>query len=117
MAGELSLTDTFWKFGVLGLPVIAVLVRIIGKMLYRKLNNFTILAYYVSPHSRTEFSTAILTIFYLSLVSFMFFYALALVLGTWRSSAEYNRSLWFRHLARIFMVLMVVIAFKLTFYS
>ena len=36
MDGELSLKDTFWKFGVLGLPAITVLVKILGKMLAKK---------------------------------------------------------------------------------
>ena len=35
-----------------------------------------------------------------------------MVIGTWRSSAEYNRSLWFRHLARIFMILIVFVVLK-----
>ncbi|MCI5544527.1 MAG: hypothetical protein MR368_03535 [Azospirillum sp.] len=115
MDGELSLKDTFWKFGVLGLPAITVLVKILGKMLAKKLNNYSILAYYISPKSHIEFSTTILTVMYLSAVSFILFYAVSLLLGTWRSSAEYDRSLWFRHLARIFVVLMLFAALKFTF--
>ncbi len=115
LAGELSLIDTFWKFGVLGLPVITFLVKIFGKMLARKLNHHSVLTYFISPHSNIEFSTTILTLAYLSSLSFFLFYSYSLILGTWRSSAEYNRSLWLRHLARVFMALMVFSAFKFVF--
>ena len=115
LAGELSLVDTFWKFGVLGLPVMTIIVKILGKMLTRKLHGVTILYYLISPKSGVEFSTTILILMYLSALSFLLFYCYSLLFGTWRSSAEYNRSLWFRHLSRIFMALMVFIALKFTF--
>lgn len=113
--GELSLRDTFWMFGFLGLPTITLVVRILGKMLARKLNNRSILAYFLSFNAGGELSTSILTILYLSALGFFIFYVVALLMGTWRSSAEYNRSLWFRHLSRIFMVLMLFLAVKYVF--
>ena len=115
MDGELSLRDTFWMFGVLGLPAVTIVVKILGKMLVKKLNNHSILSYFISTKGGIEFSTSILTILYLSALSFMLFYSAALLLGTWRSSAEYDRSLWFRYLSRIFMILMLFMAFKITF--
>ncbi len=115
MNGELSLRDTFWMFGFLGLPAMTIIVRVLGIMLARKLNNHSILSYFLSLGVGSDFSTSILIIFYLSALSFFIFYAVTLLLGTWRSSAEYNRSLWFRHLSRIFMVLMVFMAFKYVF--
>ena len=115
MDGEIGLASTFWKFGVLGLPIITFLSRFFGKMLFGKLKGYTILSYYVSPNNPIETSTVVLTILYLASSFSMIFYSFSLLLGTWRSSAEYNRSLWFRHLARIFMVLMVFFALKFTF--
>ena len=61
--GELSLKDTFWKFGVVGLVFVNMLVRIFGSV--------------------------------------------TVVLGTWRSSAQYDRSLWLRHLSRFLILVMV----------
>lgn len=113
--GELSLRDTFWMFGFLGLPTITLVVRILGKMLARRLNSQSILAYLLSLKIDHEFSTSILVVLYLSALGFFVFYVIALILGTWRSSAEYNRSLWFRHLSRIFMVLMLFLAVKCVF--
>ena len=115
MDGEIGLASTFWKFGVLGLPIITFLSRFFGKMLFGKLKGYTILSYYVSPNNPIETSTVVLTILYLASSFSMIFYSFSLLLGTWRSSAEYNRSLWFRHLARIFMVLMIFFALKFTF--
>ena len=115
MDGDIDLASSFWKFGVLGLPIITFLSRFFGKMLIHKLKGYTILSYYVSPNNPIETSTVVLTILYLASSFSMIFYSFSLLLGTWRSSAEYNRSLWFRQLARIFMVLMVFFALKFTF--
>lgn len=110
--GELSLKDTFWKFGVLGMLVVHLMVKIFGTMLYHKLRGLTIAAYYTTRKYGLETSTVILTILYFSSLCFLLFYAGSMVIGTWRSSAEYNRSLWFRHLARIFMILIVFFVLK-----
>ena len=110
--GELSLTDTFWKFGVLGMLAVHLVVKILGTMLFHKLRGLTILGYYTTRKYGLETSTVILTILYFSSLCFLLFYAGSMVIGTWRSSAEYNRSLWFRHLARIFMILIVFVVLK-----
>lgn len=110
--GELSLKDTFWKFGVLGMLAVHLVVKILGTMLFHKLRGLTILGYYTTRKYGLETSTVILTILYFSSLCFLLFYAGSMVIGTWRSSAEYNRSLWFRHLARIFMILLVFVVLK-----
>ena len=110
--GELSLKDTFWKFGVLGMLAVHLVVKILGTMLFHKLRGLTILGYYTTRKYGLETSTVILTILYFSSLCFLLFYAGSMVSGTWRSSAEYNRSLWFRHLARIFMILIVFVVLK-----
>ncbi len=110
--GELSLKDTFWKFGVLGMLAVHLVVKILGTMLFHKLRGLTILGYYTTHKYGLETSTVILTILYFSSLCFLLFYAGSMVIGTWRSSAEYNRSLWFRHLARIFMILIVFVVLK-----
>ncbi len=110
--GELSLKDTFWKFGVLGLLVVHLFVKIFGTMLYNKLRGLTILAYYTTRKYGLETSTVILTILYFSSLCFLLFYSGSMIIGTWRSSAEYNRSLWLRHLARIFMIVLVICILK-----
>ena len=44
--GELSLKDTFWKFGVLGLFTVHLVVKILGTRLFHKLRGLTIYAYF-----------------------------------------------------------------------
>ena len=110
--GELSLKDTFWNFGVLVMLAVHLVVKILGTMLFHKLRGLTILGYYTTRKYGLETSTVILTILYFSSLCFLLFYAGSMVIGTWRSSAEYNRSLWFRHLARIFMILIVFVVLK-----
>ena len=110
--GELSLKDTFWKFGVLGMLAVHLVVKILGTMLFHKLRGLTILGYYTTRKYGLETSTVILTILYFSSLCFLLSHAGSMVIGTWRSSAEYNRSLWFRHLARIFMILIVFVVLK-----
>ena len=110
--GDVSLKVTLWKFGVLGMLGVHLVVKILGTMLFHKLRGLTILGYYTTRKYGLETSTVILTILYFSSLCFLLFYAGSMVIGTWRSSAEYNRSLWFRHLARIFMILIVFVVLK-----
>ena len=50
--GELSLKDTFWKFGVLGMLAVHLVVKILGTMLFHKLRGLTILGYYTRSEER-----------------------------------------------------------------
>ena len=93
--GELSLKDTFWKFGVVGLVFVNMLVRIFGSMLAQKLNGITILNYYRTYFNplKMDSGMVLLTVLYLVSLGILLFYCVTVVLGTWRSSAQYDRSL------------------------
>ena len=88
--GELSLKDTFWKFGVVGLV-------------------FVILNYYRTYFNplKMDSGMVLLTVLYLVSLGILLFYCVTVVLGTWRSSAQYDRSLWLRHLSRFLILVMV----------
>ncbi len=107
--GELSLKDTFWKFGVIGLFFINMLVRIFGSLLAQKLNGITILNYYRTYFNPLTMDSAmvLLTVCYLVFLGILFFYGVSIILAVWRSSAQYDRSLWLRHLSRFLIVVMV----------
>ena len=107
--GELSLKDTFWKFGVVGLVFVNMLVRIFGSMLAQKLNGITILTYYRTYFNplKMDSGMVLLTVLYLVSLGILLFYCVTVVLGTWRSSAQYDRSLWLRHLSRFLILVMV----------
>ncbi len=112
--GELGLFATFWQFAVLGLLSMVVFTRIIGKILAHKLGKKTILSYLFS-FKVEEGITPFLIVLYLSLISFLLFYSCSLLLGIWRSSATYDRSVWLRHLSRVITVILVFVSIKIVF--
>ena len=74
--GELSLKDTFWKFGVVGLVFVNMLVRIFGSMLAQKLNGITILNYYRTYFNplKMDSGMVLLTVLYLVSLGILLFY-------------------------------------------
>ena len=112
--GELGLFVTFWQFAVFGLLSIVVFTRIIGKILAHKLGKQTIISYLFS-FKVEEGITPFLIVLYLSLISFLLFYCCSIILGIWRSSAAYDRSVWLRHLSRAITVIFVFVSIKIVF--
>lgn len=114
MNGELSLASTFWQFAALGLLSLTLFTRIIGKILAHKLGKQTVLSYLLSFNAKDSL-TPFLIVLYLSLISFLLFYCASVLMGIWRSSASYDRSIWLRHLSRIATVIMVIFSIKIVF--
>lgn len=109
LEGELELKDTFWKFGVVGLIFLNMIVKIFGSILAQKLSGVTILNYfrhYFNP-LKMDSGMVLLTVLYLVCLGILLFYCVVIMMGTWRSSAQYERSIWLRHVSRILMAVMV----------
>ena len=117
MAGEFSLSDTFWKFGVLGLVIVVFVVRFFGSMLAQKLAGISLWIYFTRYFHPLKMNTGILVlaVCYLGCLAAFVFYSVVLVSGTWKSSAEYDKSIWLRHISRIMMLLMLFICYKMIF--
>lgn len=117
MAGEFSLSDTFWKFGVLGLVIVVFVVRFFGSMLAQKLAGISLWLYFTRYFHPLKMNTGILVlaVCYLGCLAAFVFYSVVLVSGTWKSSAEYDKSIWLRHISRIMMLLMLFICYKMIF--
>lgn len=117
MDGGLSLTDTFWKFGVLGLILAVFIIRFFGSMLAQRLMGVSIWQYFTVYFNPLNMNTAILTltVCYLGCLSAFIWYSIVIILGTWRSSAEYSKSIWLRHVSRVVMFLMVLICYNIIF--
>ena len=117
MAGEFSLSDTFWKFGVLGLGIVVFVVRFFGSMLAQKLAGISLWLYFTRYFHPLKMNTGILVlaVCYLGCLAAFVFYSVVLVSGTWKSSAEYDKSIWLRHISRIMMLLMLFICYKMIF--
>ena len=112
--GQFELRQMFWKYGVWGEFLISFILYLFRIFLVHKLDGMTLGQYY-----RTEFSflhmnnmMLFLTISYFTILAFLTFYSIILVIGIWRSSAEYDKSVWLRHLARIFILIVVFLAYK-----
>ena len=117
MAGEFSLSDTFWKFGVLGLVIVVFVVRFFGSMLAQKLAGISLWLYFTRYFHPLKMNTGILVlaVCYLGCLAAFVFYSVVLVSGTWKCSAEYDKSIWLRHISRIMMLLMLFICYKMIF--
>ena len=117
MAGEFSLSDTFWKFGVLRLVIVVFVVRFFGSMLAQKLAGISLWLYFTRYFHPLKMNTGILVlaVCYLGCLAAFVFYSVVLVSGTWKSSAEYDKSIWLRHISRIMMLLMLFICYKMIF--
>lgn len=116
-AGELSLSETLWKFGVLYGALLTFVVKIFEKLLLRQTKTSDLLAYYMQNFSLLAPDTmAILwTLCYITMVLVWIFYLLNAVIGIWRASAAYERSRWLSGIARLMTVVLVVWAVVIVF--
>lgn len=109
--GKFSLKETFWKFGVIGIFFCSVVTKIFKSFLMQKLNGVTISYYYTHYFSPLKMDNMILflTIGYFVCLLALILYSIMVLFGIWRSSAEYDKSIWMRHIARL-MILVIIYA-------
>ena len=112
--GKFSLKETFWKFGVLGIFFCTLITKIFKTFLLQKLNGMTISYYYTHYFSPLNMDNMILflTIGYFVCLLALALYSIMVLFGVWRSSAEYDKSVWMRHIARILTLLIVYCGLK-----
>ena len=113
--GQYSLKETFWKFGVMGIFLVSFIARIFGAFLKQKIDGMSIQYYYTHHFRMLNMDNMILflTIAYFVFVLALCLYSVMMVFGIWRSSAEYDKSIWLRHLAKLFILLVIYGGFKL----
>ena len=112
--GQFDLRQMFWKYGVWGEFLISVILCVFKFFLHSKLDKMTLAQYYRNVFSFLNMNNTMLflTISYFTILAFLTFYSIILVIGIWRSSGEYDKSIWLRHLARIFILVVVCVAYK-----
>lgn len=117
IAGELSLGETFWKFGILGGLLGYFVVRIFGGILAPQLHGYSIYAYYTQYYNPLKGGSDILlsTVCYLTSLGIFSWYIFSVILGVWRSSAEYDKSVLYKYLSRITIVFLAYLFFKIIF--
>ena len=117
LAGELSLGETFWKFGVLGCLICYFIVRVCGHVLAPQLHGrsiFVFLTHYYNP-LRDGSDILLSVVCYLTSLVIFFVYLFSVILGVWRSSAEYDKSALLKYLARIVVLLALYFSLHLVF--
>ncbi len=114
--GKLSLKETFWKFGVMGVLLCAVVTKIFKMFLMQKLNGVSVSYYYTHYFSPLHMDNMILflTIGYFVCLLALCLYSLIVLFGVWRSSAEYDKSIWLRHIARLMILLVIYCGLKIS---
>ncbi len=113
--GQFELRQMFWKYGVWGVSLITFIMYLFRIFLVHRLNGLRLGEYYSKVFSFINMDNTMLflTISYFTLLAFLTFYSIILVLGVWRSSAEYDKSVWLRHIARILILVVVFFAYKI----
>ncbi len=108
--GEFGLGVTFWKYGILALIVMKLIVRLFGSLLQKHIQGVSIADFFLHhfhPIYSSKFSI-LWTLCYLSGLLVMALYTYNITIGLWKSSSEYDKSLWLRHLARILFIIFVI---------
>ena len=115
IAGELSLGETFWKFGIIGGLLGYFVVRIFGSILAPQLHGYSIYAYFTRYYNPLRSGSDILlsTVCYLTSLGVFCWYIFSVILGVWRSSAEYDKSVFFKYLSRIIIVFLAYLFFRI----
>lgn len=114
IGGELSLKDTFWKFGIMGILLMLFVVKVFGSLLAPKLGGISILRYYTTYFNPFKMDTAMVvyTVCYLTSLGIFLFYSISMLFAIWRSSANYERSAWLRHISRLIMFGFVYVSIR-----
>ncbi len=109
--GELSLGVTFWKFGIIGLLVLALANKFSAAMLIRYTGSVSLFNYflhYFHPIYSSKMSI-LWTLCYLSSLLVLSVYTVMVFKGVWRASAAYDKSSWLGGLSRIFVVVFILV--------
>jgi len=106
--GEYPLGVSFWKFGVLGLILSWIILYVLEKLLYANLGGVSLSTYYFRYFGFLHANPKVLILTGLHFISLVLYaiYSLIVFLGVWRSSAEYEKSVWLKVTARIFIIVL-----------
>ena len=104
--GDLSLGETFWKFGIFGLIILNLAVKLFGYLLGSYLQGHSIKDYFLHNfHMVNSPKLGILwTLCYLSSLIILAIYSWNIVLGVWRSSNNYEKSGILSFFAKLFII-------------
>lgn len=117
VAGELGLGITFWKFGVLFIALLAFVVKIFERLLYRQtkgVNPLSYFAHYFSP-IKPDTMAILWSLCYAAAIIGFIYYVINFLGGIWRSSGSFERSAWLKNITRFFALVWVVVCVGVLF--
>jgi len=117
IAGELSMSETFWKFGVLFLLLLTFIAKIFEKLLYRYSGGYNLWSFFKYKFSVVGNNQMPLlwALCYASVIVGLLYYSINYIGGIWRSSAKYERSSWLKNMVRLSSLLLLIICFRILF--
>ncbi len=112
--GQYELRQMFWKYGVWFIFLMSSVTFGIRFFLVHHLKGMTLSNYFKNVFSINNIDSTIigLTMTYFIMLFILSFYNLIWICGIWRSSAEYDKSIWLRHLTRLASLLLIFISYK-----
>lgn len=105
LSGEFGLGETYWKFGVLGVSFFRAVSYVFERLLDKQIMNRRIIDYYFHFFNpvKPDILAILWTLCYLFMTGFFLYYCIAVWLGTWRTSAQFDRSALLKQLMRLIM--------------
>lgn len=112
LSGDFSLSETYWKFGILGVACFRIFSKVFESLLDSHLKGNSIVDFYfyhfnpVKPNIMAIFWT----LCYLFTNVFLVYYCITVLLGTWRSSEDFDRSALLKFIIRYSMLIFIAAA-------
>lgn len=112
--GQFDLKQMFWKYGVWFIFLISAVTYGVRIFLVSHLKGMTLSHYFKNVFSINNIDSTLigLTMTYFIMLFILSFYNLIWICGIWRSSAEYDKSVWLRHLTRLASLALILISYK-----
>lgn len=112
--GQFELSKMFWKYGVWYILLIGSVTFGVRAFLVSHLKGMRLTHYFQNVFSINNLDSTVigLTMTYFIMLFILSFYNLIWICGIWRSSAEYDKSVWLRHLTRLASLVLIFISYK-----
>ena len=112
--GQFSLKETFWKYGFLGIFACSLVTKIFKMFLLKQLKGISLGTYYTHYFSPLNMDNTMLflTIGYFVCAFILSVYSIMVLFGVWRSAAEYDKSVWMRHIAKVMILAIIYFGLK-----
>lgn len=109
LSGEFSVKETFWKFGLLGVFFFRVCVKVFESLLDSRIKGLSIIDYYLRNFNpvHPDIFAIFWTLCYVFSSIFFVYYSIAVVLGIWRSTKDFDRSALLKFIIRMVMLVYV----------